>query len=88
MLRCSRLMLSSLAVVLLLAGCATQRQREAEDQPLNFVLIIVDDLGWKDTSVYGTEFYETPNIDQLAMKGMRFTQFYTAGWEGRPLRRT
>ena len=86
MFRCSRLMLFFLAVVLFLAGCVTQHQREAEDKPLNLVLIIVDDLGWKDTGVYGSEFYETPNIDQLAMNSMRFTQFYTAGCVCSPTR--
>ena len=46
--------------------------------PPNVVLIIVDDLGWKDTGVYGSTFYQTPNIDQLAAEGMRFIQFYAA----------
>ena len=34
--------------------------------PLNVVLIVIDDLGWIDTGVYGSSFYETPHIDQLA----------------------
>ena len=46
--------------------------------PANVVLIIVDDLGWKDTGVYGSTFYKTPNIDTLAAEGIRFTQFYAA----------
>jgi arylsulfatase A-like enzyme len=46
----------------------------AENQ--NVVLIIVDDLGWKDLSVTGSELYETPNIDALALEGVRFDQFY------------
>ncbi len=85
-------MTSFLAVVMLLAGCATPRQQETRetpeinDKPLNFVLILVDDLGWKDVGVYGTEFYETPHIDQLARSGMRFTQFYTAGCVCSPTR--
>ncbi len=44
----------------------------------NFVIFIIDDLGWTDTGAYGSTFYETPNIDQLADAGVRFTQFYTA----------
>ena len=44
----------------------------------NLILILVDDLGWKDTSAYGSTFYETPNIDRLAREGMRFTDAYAA----------
>lgn len=44
----------------------------------NVVLILVDDLGWNDLGVTGSEFYETPHIDRLARAGMRFTQAYAA----------
>ena len=37
---------------------------------LNFVFFIVDDLGWKDLSCMGSEFYETPAIDNLASDGV------------------
>ena len=43
------------------------------ERPPNVVFILADDLGWRDTSLYGSEFYETPNIDALAKRGMRFT---------------
>jgi arylsulfatase A-like enzyme len=42
----------------------------------NIVIYLVDDLGWRDTSVYGSTGYETPNIDRLAEKGIRFTDAY------------
>jgi arylsulfatase A len=45
---------------------------------LNVVLILADDLGWKDLGCYGSEFYKTPNIDKLAKDGMKFTQSYSA----------
>ncbi len=35
----------------------------------NIVLIIADDLGWKDVGYQGSDFYETPNIDRLAKAG-------------------
>ena len=38
----------------------------------------MDDLGWSDVAIYGSSFYETPNIDQLAKDGVRFTQAYAA----------
>ena len=37
-----------------------------------------DVLGWCDLAFYGSSFYETPNIDQLAKDGVRFTQAYAA----------
>ncbi len=50
----------------------------APRQPLNFILILVDDWGGTDASCYGSKFYQTPNIDKLANSGMRFTQAYSA----------
>ena len=45
----------------------------------NIVFILVDDLGWGGVGCYGNDFIDTPNIDQLAKDGMRFTDFYAAG---------
>ena len=42
------------------------------------MLILADDLGWTDLACYGSKLYETPNIDQLARDGMKFTQAYSA----------
>ncbi|MCP4170673.1 MAG: sulfatase [Fuerstiella sp.] len=44
----------------------------------NVVLILIDDLGWKDVGCYGSTYYQTPNIDRLAAEGMRFTAGYAA----------
>ena len=44
----------------------------------NIVLILADDLGWTDLASYGSDFYQTPNIDRLAREGMKFTQAYSA----------
>lgn len=49
--------------------------RSAVAKP-NFVFILCDDLGVMDIGVEGSQFYETPNIDKLANRGMRFTQGY------------
>ena len=59
--------------LLLLLGTACSQPRP------NVVVILIDDLGWKDTGVYGSTFYQTPHIDRLAAQGVRFTQFYSAG---------
>lgn len=44
----------------------------------NIVLIVVDDLGWRDLGCYGSQFYETPNVDRLAAEGVRFLDAYAA----------
>ena len=59
-----------------LLGRALAAPRPAK--PLNFVFILVDDLGWTDVACYGSRFYETPNVDRLAKMGMRFTNGYAA----------
>ena len=47
--------------------------------PKNIVLILADDLGWADTTLYGkTSLYETPNIERLAARGMTFSSAYSS----------
>ena len=46
----------------------------AAAQP-NILLILADDLGYSDLGCYGGEI-ETPNLDELAAGGLRYTQFY------------
>ena len=50
----------------------------AEDVRPNIVLIVADDLGWADLGCYGSTYHETPNLDALARRGMRFTHGYAA----------
>ena len=47
------------------------------DKP-NFVVFLVDDMGWGDVAAYDSVYHETPNIDQLASEGMKFNQAYAA----------
>ncbi|MEL7531883.1 MAG: DUF6807 family protein [Bacteroidota bacterium] len=51
-----------------------ERYRDAE-RP-NIVLIMADDLGFETLTVNGGESYQTPNLDQMAREGMRFTHCY------------
>ncbi len=44
----------------------------------NILFILIDDLGWRDLTCYGSTFYETPNLDRLAAEGMRFTDAYAS----------
>jgi arylsulfatase A-like enzyme len=43
----------------------------------NILLIVADDLGWSDLGSFGGEI-STPNLDELALSGMRLTNFYVA----------
>lgn len=52
----------------------------------NIVLVLADDLGWKDVGYQGSDFYETPNIDRLAKAGMVFTQAYAGAGNCAPSR--
>ncbi len=47
------------------------------NQP-NIVLIVIDDMGQRDLSCYGSTFHQTPHIDQLAAEGVRFDHGYAA----------
>ncbi len=48
----------------------------AETRRPNVVLILIDDMGWRDVAANGSRYYRTPNIDKLAAEGIRFTQGY------------
>lgn len=51
----------------------------APARPPNLLFILADDLGWADTTLNRPNaFYETPNLQRLASRGMRFTQAYSA----------
>ena len=49
-----------------------------ETQRMNILFVLMDDLGQRDVGCYGSTFYETPAVDQLAREGMLFTDAYAA----------
>lgn len=51
---------------------------QPQGEKLNVVLVLVDDLGWKDLACYGSAFYDTPHLDAFAEESVRFTQAYAA----------
>ncbi len=67
-----RYLLFSLGVILV-GYCSLH----AEDRP-NVVFLLADDLGWTGLSCFGSDLYETPNLDALASSGMKFTNAYAA----------
>jgi arylsulfatase A-like enzyme len=62
--------------VLPLAASATPAAPTAPAGRPNIVFFLVDDMGWMDCGAYGSRFYETPTIDRLAARSMRFSEAY------------
>ncbi|MCG9972559.1 sulfatase [Christiangramia crocea] len=62
-------------VAMILCTGITHAQAPVQEKP-NILLIIADDLGYTDLGVYGSSFYETPNLDRLARDGVIFTDGY------------
>ncbi|MBM3813952.1 MAG: arylsulfatase [Acidimicrobiia bacterium] len=56
------------------AACAATVSAQSSSRP-NIILIMADDMGYSDIGCYGGEV-RTPNLDRLARRGIRFTQFY------------
>ena len=51
---------------------------ESAERP-NIIFILADDLGWSDTTLYGTtKLYQTPHLERLAARGMTFTRAYSS----------
>ena len=67
----SRLLATTAAVMALVSNI------HAAARP-NIVFILADDLGAHDVGCFGSTYHETPNIDRLAGRGMKFTQAYAA----------
>ncbi len=63
-------------VFVFLIGCWATANASAKSP--NVLLILADDLGYSDLGCYGSEI-KTPNLDGLASKGLRFSQFYNTG---------
>ena len=66
------------AVCLLCFTVATNADAANDDRPLNIVFLLADDLGWTGLKCFGSDLYETPNLDRLAKQGMKFTNAYSA----------
>src|SRR5262247_4413151 len=72
-----RFVQTTAASSLALAGIGLGRTGFAQDTKPNIVFILADDLGYADVSCYGQRDYTTPNVDRLAVEGLRFTQAYS-----------
>ena len=74
-------------VATLLAGLAAINIATAADRrPPNVILVLMDDMGWRDVGFAGNEFVETPHIDGLAARGLVFTRAYASAPNCAPTR--
>ncbi|KAB8334874.1 sulfatase-like hydrolase/transferase [Scytonema tolypothrichoides VB-61278] len=66
------------STILTIGGLSFFSTVAARQKRPNVLFILTDDLGWGDLSIYGKPNYQTPNLDQLAREGTRFTNAYAA----------
>ncbi|EMI56432.1 arylsulfatase [Rhodopirellula sallentina] len=70
-------LLVCLFAIVLVASVLAKPASAQSGRPPNIIFILADDLGYGDLSCYGQTKFQTPNIDALAERGMRFTQHYS-----------
>jgi len=67
-----------LSMILGLSSCNVKHNNaQSKTEKPNIIFIMADDLGYGELGCYGEEKIKTPNIDRLAKKGIKFTQFYS-----------
>ncbi len=66
-----------LASLLLLVSCHNKSEK-SKNNPPNIVIVFTDDQGYQDLGSFGSPNIKTPNLDQLALEGLRLTSFYSA----------
>ncbi len=67
-------------------SCYSQQGEMKNSQHPNIILIVADDMGWKDLECYGNSICETPNINKLANESVMFTNAYAAAPVSSPTR--
>ena len=70
-------MIIKLLLLTLLLNLNFIEEKSIKEKP-NILFFLVDDLGWYDVGFQGSKFYETPFIDSLANRGMKFENAYSA----------
>ena len=64
-------------ILIAVTVCMAFQASAKQDQP-NLIVIMVDDMGYRDASCYGCVDFKTPNIDKLAESGLRLTEGYVS----------
>lgn len=71
-------MKQNLLLVAIIFLSVFQTNAQQSNKKPNVIFFLIDDMGYGDLGTYGSTFHETPNIDQIASEGMKFTQGYSA----------
>src|SRR5690349_19199371 len=58
--------------------CPFSTTRAAQTTKPNFIVILIDDMGYGDIGPFGPKLNRTPNLDRMASEGMKLTSFYAA----------
>lgn len=77
--------LTYLFLLLLFSACTDNPDTASADKP-NVILIVVDDLGWRDVGFMGSTYYETPNLDALSEQSIVFRHGYAGAANCAPSR--
>jgi len=75
------LIIAGIAATIGIPAAAAEAKR-----PPNVILVLMDDMGWRDVGFMGNTFVETPHLDQLAKRGLVFTQAYASAPNCAPTR--
>lgn len=90
-MRTNLLMISAVATAAIPIGAsasgAAKKKQTLPERP-NIIVIMCDDMGYGDLGCYGQKYINTPNIDSLAARGVRFTQAYSGSPVSAPSRAT
>lgn len=66
----------NILLIVFVTGVLSNLNAQERSNPPNIILILSDDLGFGDLSGYGSVWNQTPEIDRMAVEGVRFTHFY------------
>jgi arylsulfatase A-like enzyme len=66
-----------ISVSLAASAACLQSFSAPRPKPVNFVVVYLDDMGYGDLTLTGASGYQTPNLDQMARKGIFFSHYYS-----------
>jgi arylsulfatase A-like enzyme len=75
-MKTNRSLSCGLALLVCLWCLAPEAEGAESPAKPNVILFLVDDMGWMDSTPYGSRYHDTPNMERLAKRGMRFTDAY------------